>query len=424
MARVVLDPAEYSGLATGSPNPSETAGWGGWFFSFMQIVNTPIRTDAFGNGGSFSVRTERGVILVSPNWPVATDHYFLKAGVQALAGSSIIELRTANSGNATQGRVTVSLGGTNLWQVYDTTGLRATAAVGASTSTWYLLEAEIYHHPSAGFARVWLDGTQIINYSGAFTGGDVQQLRCVPSGVTGVRTVFDDIGANSVTLRYDGGSGGVPVVGNTLTAGGGQTAVIQGYEGDATSGVLTLANPSGAYSNADTLSDGGTFAALVDAPTTAFVGGLEPNSGRMGDEFIVAVVPTGAGASTELTPSAGSNYDNVNDIAPNTATYNQANLADEKDLYINDASSKIPEGATVSMVSSVGYSRSNLAGIDGVNYLLRSSSGTTYESDRNALTGSYAITVEDWIARPDNESAWTRAALVTDFPQLGIKFVV
>lgn len=424
MARVVVDPAEYSGAFAGAPNPAETAGWGGWFFNFMSIVNTPVRSDALGGGGSYSIRTSRGVYLRSPNWPVATDHYHLKAGVRALSVSSIVELRTANSGGTTQGRVTISLGGTGLWEVYDTTGLRATAAVGAVINQWYLLEVEIYHHPSAGYARVWLDGTQIIDYSGAFTGSDVQQLRCVPSGVTGVITVFDDIGANSLTLRYDGGSGGVPVAGNTLTAGGGQTAVIQGYEGDATSGVLTIANPSGAFSDGDTLSDGGTFAAVVDAPTAAFVDGLEPNSGRMHNEYIVAVVPDGAGAFTQLTPTGGANFDNVNDIAPNTATFNQANVANEQDTYTNNASTKLASEITVTLVTSASYSRSSLTGIDGISYLWRDSGGTVYVSDRVALTGAYAITVEDWPVRPDTDAAWTRAALVTDFPQLGVRFVV
>ena len=424
MARVVVDPAEYSGLATGSPNPASTAGWTGWFFTFMQFVNTPIRKDAFGNGGSFSLRTERGVIGVSPNWTIATDHYHLKAGVQAQAASSIIELRTANSGGTTQARVTVSLGGTNLWEVYDTTGLRATAAVGASVSTWYLLEAEFFHDASNGYARVWLDGTQIINYSGAFTGGNIQQLRLVPSGVTGVRTVFDDIGANTLTLRYDGGSGGTPGAGNTVTAGGGQTAIIQGFDGDATSGVLTIANPSGAFTDNDTISDSGTFVAVVDAPTSAFVNGLEPNSGRMGDEFIVAIVPNGAGAFTQLTPSAGSNFDNVNDIAPSTTTYNRATAANQQDTYTHDGSSKIPSGTIVSMVSAASYSSSSLTGIDGINYLWRDSGGTVYASDRQALINGFEISVADWPVKPDDNSGWNREAIVTDFPQFGVKFVV
>ena len=424
MARVVVDPAEYSGAFAGAPNPASTAGWTGWFFNFMSIVNTPVRSDALGGGGSYSIRTSRGVILISPNWPIATDHYHLKAGVQAQSVSSIVELRTANSGGTTQGRVTISLSGTGLWEVYDTTGLRATASVGANINQWYLLEAEFYHHASAGYARVWLDGVQIINYSGAFTGGDVQQLRCVPSGVTNIITVFDDIAANSLTLRYDGGTGSTPVAGNTLTAGGGQTAVIQGYQGDATSGVLTIANPSGTFADNDTLSDGGTFAALVDAPTAAFVGGLEPNSGRMYDEFIVAIVPDGAGAFTQLTPSAGSNFDNVNDIAPNTTTYNRATAANQQDTYTHDGSSKIPSNVAVSMVSTVSYSSSSLTGIDGINYLWRDSGGTVYASDRQALINGFEISVEDWPVRPDDDNGWNRAAIVTDFPQFGIKFVV
>jgi hypothetical protein len=69
------------------------------------------------------------------------------------------------------------------------------------------------------------------------------------------------------------------------------------------------------------------------------------------------------------------------------------------------------------------YARSSLTGIDGAELLLRHSGGTVYASERLALGSSYSASFFSWDARPDNDAGWTRDGVVTDFPQLGIRFV-
>lgn len=413
MARILLDASEIAG----SRAQALLAGWT-YFGGGSNIVTSFPRQDAAGNGGSYlwycGFTRWR-----SPLWPVPTDHYFIKSGIRYV-NDVFADLWFYTQTTAFADILLIGSNDLNPIQVRDSTGVLETSSFSPSPDTWYLMEAEVYHHPSAGYVKVWIDGVQIIDYSGAVAGaGTAARSQLLGLGY------FDDIAVNSLTLRYDGGTGGVPVAGNTLTAGGGQTAIIQGYQGDATSGVLTIAVPSGAFADGDTLSDGGTFAAVVDAPTAAFVGGLEPNSGRMGNEFIVAVKPTGAGALTQLTPTgSANNWENVDDIPAVTAAYNEATAANQEDTYTDNASTQIPTGTEVTLVASAAFARSSLAGIDGINLSLRSSGGTVYYSDRFALGSSYGFELVEWNTRPDTDAGWTRTGIVTDFPQIGLKFVV
>jgi len=414
MARIVFDISEIAG----STDQALIAGWSRTQTG-AQIITTYPRQDANGNGGTYHWRSNSGEWR-SPLWPVATDHYFIKSGIRYESAFSDLWFYTYTSSFSD----VLLIGSNNLGLILveDSSGVLETSSFTPSEDTWYLMEAEVYHHASAGYVKVWIDGVQIIDYSGAVAGAGTAQRSGFGDGTS---AYFDDVGVNSLTLRYDGGTGGVPVAGNTLTAGGGQTATIQGYEGDATSGVLTIAKPSGTFTNNDTLSDGGTFAAVVDAPTAAFVGGLEPNSGRMGNEFIVAVKPTGAGTLSGLTPTgSANNWENVDDIPAVTATFNEATAANQEDTYTNNASTQIPTSTEVTLVAGAAFAQSSLTGIDGVNLSLRSSGGTVYYSDRQALGSSYGFEVAEWNTRPDTDAAWTRTGIVTDFPQIGIKFVV
>ena len=63
-----------------------------------------------------------------------------------------------------------------------------------------------------------------------------------------------------------------------------------------------------------------------------------PNNDFLGDVFIEAIFPDGAGATTQLTPSAGSNFQNVGDTADkpgpdDDATFNSSNVASDQDTY-------------------------------------------------------------------------------------------
>ena len=63
--------------------------------------------------------------------------------------------------------------------------------------------------------------------------------------------------------------------------------------------------------------------------------GAAPHNGFLGDVRIDALRPTGAGASTGWTPSAGANWDAVNDAAPDDdATYVTAAAAGLTDTYV------------------------------------------------------------------------------------------
>ena len=434
MARIVVDASEYSG----SRAQALLTGWrvSHWTYGTSQVYSAVPRQDLAGNGGSYyftaTGQTGYQANWRSPDWPVSTDHYFLKAGIRYNVAASDLRIYTLTSTFSYPGSfpttpnistVTLYIGSVNAGVIVagDSTGVLETSSFSPTPGVYHLFEAEVYHHPSAGFVKVWVDNVQIINYSGAVAGAGTNAC----TNYWGAEAIFDDVGVNSLTLRYDGGTGGVPVAGNTLTAGGGQTAVIQGYEGDATSGVLTIAVPSGAFADGDTLSDGGTFAAVVNAPTAAFLDGLEPNSGRMGNEFIVTLKPTGAGALTQLTPTGSSNnWENVDDIVAVTTTYNEATAAGQEDTYANNASTQLPSASTVTFLASAAFAQSSLTGIDGLNLSLRNSGGTVYYSDRFALGASNGFHETVWNTRPDNDGAWTRTGIVTDFSQIGIKFVV
>lgn len=59
------------------------------------------------------------------------------------------------------------------------------------------------------------------------------------------------------------------------------------------------------------------------------------NNDFLGNTAVEAITPNGAGNSTQLTPSAGSNYQNVDEDGPNDGdtTYNTADANGEIDLY-------------------------------------------------------------------------------------------
>jgi hypothetical protein len=115
--------------------------------------------------------------------------------------------------------------------------------------------------------------------------------------------------------------------------------------------------------------------------------GSGPNS-RVGDSRMYYLAPTGAGSSTDFTPSTGSNWQNVDDVPANGDTdYNSSATVGNKDRY---AMADLP-GTFAGTVLSVthGYvARKDDAGVRSVAGNIRSGSSET-AGVTNALSTSY-----------------------------------
>lgn len=398
--REIWDPTE----AFGSTARALQFGWLGTF-----TTTAGGRTDISGNGGRFYM-TFNNSTTTSPAIVDGLNHYHIKFGFWQRSNS---RFGGANSAGTVLWNCRQINDGT--FTLYNGSGtgspLETSAYRFPNDVAWVLVEIECYHHATNGFVKIWADGVQIINYSGAFVSSD-KFFRLYFGQLSGPR--FDDIGCNSVTIRYDGGTGSAPLAGETITGGtSGATAVITAVRAgsDATSGTLVLENwDSTAFQDNEALTSA-SLTALVDAPNAAFVDGLEPNSKRLGNEFIGSSLPNGAGTTTQLTPSTGSNWQNVDDMPAVDSNYNNATALNQMDTYVLDASTEIPTYAEITAVATAVRAQSSLTGIDGYEHVLRVS-GTDYFSDRLALASSWDGDVLGWALNPATGAGWTRAALV------------
>jgi len=100
------------------------------------------------------------------------------------------------------------------------------------------------------------------------------------------------------------------------------------------------------------------------------------NNDFLGDIRVQYIAPNGAGGVTQWTPSAGSNYQNVDDAAPNDDTdYNSDATAGDRDTYA--LGNLTPSAASVKGIQMITHARKDDAGtrtlapvlrIGGVNY--------------------------------------------------------
>jgi len=116
--------------------------------------------------------------------------------------------------------------------------------------------------------------------------------------------------------------------------------------------------------------------------------------------------PTGDGALTEWTPSAGANYENVNEAYDTDTTYNSADTAGMRDLYAYP--SPVPAGTAVYAIKASATFRKDDVGENTCNILVRSG-GSNYEATNGPfqslgsyLYHSYIMTVD-----PNTGLEWT-----------------
>lgn len=127
---------------------------------------------------------------------------------------------------------------------------------------------------------------------------------------------------------------------------------------------------------------------------------------NLGDCRIKTYMPTGDGTYSQFTPSAGSNYENVDDTNPDDdSTYNEANFLNAKDSYT----------FTPSIISPVkAVQVGTLAKKTGVQEIqiknLIRSGGSDYNStDGKYLSTDYAYLSTIHETDPDDSNPWTQS---------------
>lgn len=129
------------------------------------------------------------------------------------------------------------------------------------------------------------------------------------------------------------------------------------------------------------------------------------NNDFMGDVRVQAILPSGAGATTEWTPSAGSNYQNVDEAAPNGDTdYNSEATATDVDTFVYG--DLTPTSGTVKAVQWLAYARKDDGGTRTVRPVVRHG-GTDYFGSSKSVSSSYTYLRHLMETNPGTAAAWT-----------------
>jgi hypothetical protein len=423
MARILTDPFE---VAAGSQS--------GWSIGTNSaIVTSPVRTwKTF--GGSYCLRSSTGTAGADSISPSFLDHRHLfgKVGVRCGEVGSNSEVLFFNAAGSSTAFSVQSIN-TGVWKAYRGTTEIAASIVAPLINVWYLLEFEVFLHDTLGVFKVWIDNELIIDFSGDTYNGTVDAGKLQLGGDN--TPYYDDIAVNSITMRYDTEASGPFTLGETITGGtSGATADITILQDDGTTGVLTLHGWDGtAFTDGETITGGASSTtAQVDAPNVAFINGFEPNSGRIGNEFITAIAPNANGTNSGLTGSDGNSTDNyllvderVTTGSP--ATYVDATVAAQKDTYKYDVSGSLPSAVTeITFLGTATYAQSSLTGIDGYNTVVRVG-GVDNDGPREGLSASFALAVNpiplDVTIATASDQSWLLATITDAAFEAGTKFV-
>lgn len=127
------------------------------------------------------------------------------------------------------------------------------------------------------------------------------------------------------------------------------------------------------------------------------------NNDFLGDVRVQTLLPSGAGSSTQWTPSTGSNYDAVNDAPYVSTTYNYDPVSGHRDTYA--MSDLIAGTGTVFGVQGVILAQKSDAGSASIKAAIVSGGTVYYDADQNlgtSLIASHAIREVD----PATSAAW------------------
>jgi hypothetical protein len=117
------------------------------------------------------------------------------------------------------------------------------------------------------------------------------------------------------------------------------------------------------------------------------------------------LLPSGAGAETQWTPSAGSNYQNVDENPENGDTdYNKSNTVGQVDTYA--MANLVSVAGLIYGVQYLEYARKDNAGTRTIAPVARIG-GADYLGSNVNLSDSYAYTREIKELSPATAAAWT-----------------
>jgi hypothetical protein len=139
-----------------------------------------------------------------------------------------------------------------------------------------------------------------------------------------------------------------------------------------------------------------------------------------GDTKIAAVVPTGAGNSAQWTPSAGANWDCVEEVPPSDADYITTNTVGQKDTYV---ASDLPSDA--SAVKCVQFAaraqKEGAATPQNLAFVIRTGA-VDYEGSGVVLPTVLSEHVRDlWVNNPATSQAFTPSEV--NGMEIGIKAI-
>jgi hypothetical protein len=142
------------------------------------------------------------------------------------------------------------------------------------------------------------------------------------------------------------------------------------------------------------------------------------NNGFLGDIRVVCVRPNGAGNYSQWTPSAGANYENVDDTTPDSdTTYNSEATAGEKDTYAFGA---VGVTGTVKGVQAVAFMRKDDGGARTARMMTRIG-GSDYFGGNLSVLDTYKHFLSVWDQSPATSSAWTTTEI--DGAEFGVELV-
>lgn len=219
-------------------------------------------------------------------------------------------------------------------------------------------------------------------------------------GGSGAGTVVSDVWAH-VQLKYDlrNSNGRVQVrVDRTTHIDSGLTDTLGA--GTAPDAIRLL--PMTAVDSALALRICSPFVISLDAFTDQYKG-----QDWLDDRIAGCLFPIANGASVGWTPSAGQNWQNVDDAPPDDdTTTNEATAVDTLDLYEME---DLPVGVTPDMLQAVAYIKRDTGASAGIEPAVRHSSTTVKEVGQGIAQDVYQYILHPMDDDPVAAAAWTEA---------------